>query len=147
MTTMSIYKSNDESMPTDTKAYYETVASQKEIYLEEREEELPAILLFDNPSPSESVDKQLDDAAEELITGDSDDPPLSEEAVAEMLRMTQMPKGLGAGYMRCELTVGGVTLGSPRPVSGFFRKKLPVDVITAVAVYQRAAEVHKGHWR
>jgi len=49
--------------------------------------------------------------------------------------------------MRCELTVGGVTLGSPRPVSGFFRKKLPVDVITAVAVYQRAAEVHKGHWR
>jgi hypothetical protein len=98
MTTMSIYKSNDESMPTDTKAYYETVASQKEIYLEEREEELPAILLFDNPSPSESVDKQLDDAAEELITGDSDDPPLSEEAVAEMLRMTQMPKGLGRIY-------------------------------------------------
>jgi len=28
----------------------------------------------------------------ELITGDSDDPPLSEEAVTEMLRMTHLPK-------------------------------------------------------
>jgi hypothetical protein len=37
---------------------------------------------------TESRDEQLDRAAEELITGDSDDPPLSEEAVAEMLRMT-----------------------------------------------------------
>jgi hypothetical protein len=31
--------------------------------------------------------EQLDHAAEELVTGDSDDPPLSEEEVAEMLRM------------------------------------------------------------
>ena len=32
----------------------------------------------------ESLEEQLDHAAEELITGDSDDPPLS-EAVVEML--------------------------------------------------------------
>jgi len=36
---------------------------------------------------ADSPDEELDHAAEELITGDSDDPPLSEEAVAEMLRM------------------------------------------------------------
>jgi len=33
----------------------------------------------------ESLEEQLDHAAEELITGDSDDPPLSEGAVVEML--------------------------------------------------------------
>ena len=44
---------------------------------------------------AESLEKQLDHAAEELITGDSDDPPLSEEAVVEMLRMTHLPKGSG----------------------------------------------------
>jgi len=38
-----------------------------------------------NPRIAESLDKQLVDAAEELITGDADDPPLSEEAVQEML--------------------------------------------------------------
>jgi hypothetical protein len=100
---MSIYKSNDESIPTDTEAYYEAVASQEEIYLEEVEEELRAILIFGDPSPSrqevrrsmseantdlrmaQSLNEQLNHAAEELITGDSDDPPLSEEAVVEML--------------------------------------------------------------
>lgn len=106
MTTTSIYKSNDEEIPTDTGAYYEAVASQEEIYLEETDEELPAILIFGYPSSSrrevkrsmpdvnnvpraaENLDEQLNHAAEELVTGDSDDPPLSEEAVVEMLRMT-----------------------------------------------------------
>ena len=41
---------------------------------------------------AESLEGQLDHAAEELITGDSDDPPLSEETVLEMLRATHMPK-------------------------------------------------------
>jgi len=116
---MSININNDENIPIDTEAYYETVASQEEIYLEEVEEELRAILVFSDPSPSgndsglsarncgerefdwevnrsmsdgknnpriaESLDEQLVDAAEELITGDSDDPPLSEEEVVEML--------------------------------------------------------------
>jgi hypothetical protein len=40
------------------------------------------------PHGAESLDEQLDHAAEELITGDSDDPPLSEERVAEMLRVS-----------------------------------------------------------
>ena len=38
-----------------------------------------------NPPIAESLDERLEHAAEELITGDSDDPPLSEETVAEML--------------------------------------------------------------
>lgn len=83
---MSIFKNNDEIIPTDTDACYEIVASQEEIYLEETEEELRAILVLDEPCPSKSVDEPLDQAAEELITGDSDDPPLSEETVVDMLR-------------------------------------------------------------
>jgi hypothetical protein len=116
---MSINMSKDKNIPTDTEAYYETVASQEEVYLEEREEELRAILTsydsspsqnnslmlaenrgereFDceiersmtdvnnNPRVADSLDEQLNHAAEELITADSDDPPLSEEAVVEML--------------------------------------------------------------
>jgi len=34
---------------------------------------------------SQSLGEQLVRAAEELITGDSDDPPLSEEEIVEML--------------------------------------------------------------
>jgi hypothetical protein len=102
---MSINMNGDKNIPTDTEAYYETVASQEEIYLEEVEveEELRAILIFSDPSPSrrdmkrsmtdpkdnpclaESPDEQINHAAEELITGDSDDPPLSEEEVVGML--------------------------------------------------------------
>jgi hypothetical protein len=48
-----------------------------------------------NPRVGDSLDEQLDHAAEELITGDSDDLPLSEEAVVEMFRMTHMPKESG----------------------------------------------------
>jgi hypothetical protein len=33
------------------------------------------------------LDEPLHHAAEELITGDSDDPPLSDETVVEMLRI------------------------------------------------------------
>ena len=48
-----------------------------------------------NTRIAESLDQQLDHAAEELITGDSDDPPLSEEAVGEML-MDSHPKRFGS---------------------------------------------------
>lgn len=41
-----------------------------------------------DPRITESLEERLDHGAEELITGDSDDPPLNEETVAEMLRMT-----------------------------------------------------------
>jgi len=44
----------DKSIPTDTKAYYETVASQEEIYLEETEEEVRAILTSDGQVQSQT---------------------------------------------------------------------------------------------
>jgi hypothetical protein len=43
-----------------------------------------------------SLEDQLSHAAEELITGDSDDPPLSEDAVMEMLRMASNDRKLGS---------------------------------------------------
>ena len=45
-----------------------------------------------DPRTAESLEEELDHAAEELITGDSDDPPLSEETVLKMLRITYMPE-------------------------------------------------------
>jgi len=45
-----------------------------------------------DPRKAESLEEHLDHAAEELITGDYDDPPLSEQTVPEMLRVTHMPK-------------------------------------------------------
>ena len=46
-----------------------------------------------DPRIAADLEEQLDHAAEELITGDSDDPPLSEEAVAEMiLERVKCPK-------------------------------------------------------
>jgi len=88
MTAMCTY-CNDKNISIGTDAYYEEQASQEEIYLEETEEELRMILEFDGPSPlrSESPDQQREQAAEELIIGD-DDPPLSEETVKQILRMT-----------------------------------------------------------
>ena len=46
----------------------------------------------DDPRMGANLDEQLYHAAEELITGDSDDPPLSEEAVVEMLRLSRLYK-------------------------------------------------------
>lgn len=108
---MSLDKSRDENVQNQSDAYYEELANQEEVYLEEREERARAVLISDNPSPSGltsgsgspevkrsvtgasttpaivgKVDEQLEHAAEELITGDSDDPPLSDEAVAKMLK-------------------------------------------------------------
>jgi len=88
---MSDDENNGQGIPAHTEDYYEAIASQEEIYLEEVEENLRAILISYKPSPrkaAESLNEQLDHAAEELITGDSDDAPLSEEAVADALRMT-----------------------------------------------------------
>jgi hypothetical protein len=38
-----------------------------------------------SPHTAKSSDEQLNHAAEELITGDSDDPPLSDETVEDLL--------------------------------------------------------------
>ena len=46
----------------------------------------------DDPRIAANLEEQLDHAAEELITGDSDDPPLSEEAVVEMIEMAHTLK-------------------------------------------------------
>src|SRR5690349_18072389 len=88
---------DNDKIPTDTDACYEILASQEEIALEEAEEEVYEVLESDAASPlqsndacvTESLDEQLKDAAEDLITGDADDPPLSEEAVGEMLSRTR----------------------------------------------------------
>jgi len=46
----------------------------------------------DDPRIAASLEEHLDHAAEELITDDSDDPPLSEETVVDMIRMTHTGK-------------------------------------------------------
>jgi hypothetical protein len=51
---MSSHESNDEDIPIASVAYYEAVASQEETYLEETEEELRMILVFDDLPPSQS---------------------------------------------------------------------------------------------
>ena len=115
---MSINANNDKNTPIDSDTCYEEQASQEELYLEETEEEVAAMLasyvspasqndrsaiinictereshleidgvITDTTSPRMVVkpDEQLVEAVEELITGDSDDPPLSEDSVQEML--------------------------------------------------------------
>jgi hypothetical protein len=79
-------ESKDEIIVVRTEDYYEEQASQEEIYLEEIEEDLRMILEFDDPSPlpGESLGEQRERAAEELITGDPDDPPLSDDAIDEI---------------------------------------------------------------
>lgn len=84
---MDIYVRTDEAILIQTDAYYEQQASEEEVYLEEAEEELRMILCADDsPSPqSECVNEEQGEAVEELITGDADDAPLSEQTVREML--------------------------------------------------------------
>jgi hypothetical protein len=84
---MYLYDSRDKDIPTGTDASYEVIANQEEIYLEETEEDLRMILESDDlpPLPNGSSNQQQECATEELITGDSDDPPLSEETVLQML--------------------------------------------------------------
>ena len=111
---MSINANNNKNTPVATDACYEEVASQEELYLEETEEEVVAILTsyvspasksdrstiidicaeresdleiervttdLTSPPMVGNPDEQLVEAAEELITGDSDDPPLNEDSI------------------------------------------------------------------
>jgi hypothetical protein len=55
LTTIFIYESNDKNLPPDSETYYEAVASQEEIYLEETEEEIRMILISDDPPLSEET--------------------------------------------------------------------------------------------
>ena len=79
--------SDDVNLPNDFDACYEEIASQEEIYLEENEEEIRVILTAEVPSaPRHSLSEQRTCAMEDLITGDPDDPPLSEEVIDDMLK-------------------------------------------------------------
>jgi len=115
---MSINVNNDKNIPIDPDACYEELASQEELYLEEAEEEVVAILTsyvspaskserstiidicaeresdleiervttdLTSPPMVGNPDEQLVEAAEELITGDSDDPPLNEDSILGVL--------------------------------------------------------------
>ena len=53
--TMAISTNKDNNIPPDTDACYETLASQEEIYLEETEEEVRAILTSDDQSPAKTT--------------------------------------------------------------------------------------------
>ena len=63
---MSLYKNDDENIPADTEAYYEAAACQEEIYLEEVEEELRAILTSDDQLPSRTKAEYWRSKIEEL---------------------------------------------------------------------------------
>ena len=63
---MPINVSKDDSIPTDAEACYETVASQEEIYLEEREEEVRAILTSGDQSRSHTTAEYWQSKIEEL---------------------------------------------------------------------------------
>ena len=52
---MAINTNKDKNIPPDTDACYETLASQEEIYLEETEEEVRAILTSGDQSPSQTT--------------------------------------------------------------------------------------------
>lgn len=123
---MSGNKNNDKKPLADQEACYEQIAGQEEIYLEETEEEVSAVLISYGVSPSqndcstklgdqnldwervlltgrnndlsvaESLDDQLIRAAAELITGDADDPPLSEKVVMDMIRAALDARLLGS---------------------------------------------------
>jgi len=84
---MDIHARIDETVLIQMDAYYEEQASQEEVYLEETEEELRMILCADEPSSPQNdcVSEEKGEAVEELITGDADDPPLSEQTIKDML--------------------------------------------------------------
>jgi hypothetical protein len=63
---MPINTNNDKSIPTDAEAHYEGLASQEEIYLEETEEEVRAILISDDQSPSRTTAEYWRSKIEEL---------------------------------------------------------------------------------
>jgi len=66
---MAINTNNDKNIPAETEACYETIASQEEIYLEETEEEVRAILTSDDPSPHNPTAECWERKLEQLELG------------------------------------------------------------------------------
>jgi len=90
---MPIEKSDNEKIFAHTDDCYEVIAGREEEYLEEGIETLRERELLVSEETANnlrraepSAAKEVDHAAEELIAGDPDDPPLSDEAVVEMRR-------------------------------------------------------------
>ena len=63
---MAINTNKDKNIPADPEACYATLPSQEEIYLEETEEEVRAILISDNRSPSRTTAEYWRSKIEEL---------------------------------------------------------------------------------
>ena len=63
---MAIKTNNDKNIPADTEACYETLANQEEIYLEETEEEVRAILTSNDQSPSQTTAEYWQSKIEKL---------------------------------------------------------------------------------
>ena len=87
-----ILTSDDPPPSLTTAEYSQSIRGEREIDCEVNRSMADA---KNNPRMAESPDEPLVDAAEKLITGDSDDPPLSEEEVVETLRMTSNARKLG----------------------------------------------------
>jgi hypothetical protein len=92
---MAGIENNEINFPGGFDDFREKIACQEEIYLEKNEEEIRAILIVENPTPpQESLREQWKLALEDLITGDLDDPPLSDKVIEEMLNTELRPLGL-----------------------------------------------------
>lgn len=63
---MTIDRNKNKNIPADTEACYETLASQEEIYLEETEEEVRAILISGDQSLSQTTGEYWQRKIEEL---------------------------------------------------------------------------------
>jgi hypothetical protein len=63
---MTINMNNGENIPTDTEACNEELAAQEEIYLEETEEEVRAILTSDGQLPTRTTAEYWRSKIEEL---------------------------------------------------------------------------------
>jgi hypothetical protein len=72
----------DDQVSSQAKAEY----WQRKIEALELDWEVSDSMTNADPRPVDNPDERLVDAVEDLITGDSDDPPLSEETVEGMLR-------------------------------------------------------------
>ena len=79
--------------------YYEAIASQEQTYLDGVEENLREILSEElrvaekaTSATTAGLDEDLDHAAQDLVVGDSDDPPVDEATVAEFVDATSMAR-------------------------------------------------------
>jgi hypothetical protein len=90
---MSIEKDNNLKISAKTDEYYEELAGQEEEYLEEGVEKLRERELLVSQATAKKLqqaearaEEEREHEVEELVTGDSDDPPRSDDRVVAMLK-------------------------------------------------------------